>query len=65
MTVQALGIQARPPSRCCSRSARTQSELHEALAPLRLPDPEPHRAEGGGWLNRVFRAIGIGCGLGI
>ena len=58
---------ARPsrPEGSGSRSARTQSELYEALAPLGLPDREPHRAEDGGWLNRLFHAIGIGRGLGI
>jgi len=65
MTVGALDIEATPPSRCRSQSAPTQSESYEALAPLGLPDPEPHRAEAGGWLNRVFCArLGLAAGWG-
>jgi hypothetical protein len=65
MTVQALDNETRPPSKCRSPSAETRSELYEALAPLGLPDPEPHRAEDGGWLHRALRAIGIGRGTGL
>jgi hypothetical protein len=42
-----------------------QSDFYEALYPLGLPDPERHRADRRGWLNRVLRVIGISCGLGL
>jgi hypothetical protein len=44
---------------------RTGSGFYEALAPLGLPGPERHCTEGGGWSNRVLRAIGIGSLLGL
>jgi hypothetical protein len=55
------------PREARSRSARTQPNFYEALAPLGLPDSETerHRAERGGWSNCVLHAIGLGRGLGL
>jgi hypothetical protein len=51
-----------PPFNCHSRITATWLDFYEALAPLGLPGgPERHRAEYGGWSNRVLRAIGIGA----
>jgi hypothetical protein len=52
LSVSRMGLSVRDP-------------FYEALAPLGLPDREPHCVECDGWSSRVLRAIGIGRGLGL